>query len=214
MTLEQLSITLASLMLLVGIVLISRMRLSSFVSMFRVQAILLAGFALVHALSPIRGELIAVALLILVLKAIVIPRILMRVGKGAEGGERLQAYIRPTPATFIALLLVVAGSVAAYQIMPFSAEFLYLTVSFSLVFFGLMLLIVRRDMYGQGIGFLVMENGIYIFGLALAGGMPFFVEIGVLFDLMILFVLFIALLRRAHTEHASVGTDYLRELID
>ncbi len=214
MHLETLSLSLAALMVVVGVLITTRMRLSSLVSLFRLQAIFLALFALVHALEPVNGELIAVAVLIFALKALVIPTFLMRSGKTSVGGERLQSYLRPTSSLLLSLAAIVGAGFAAHTLADTGIAFLLASASFALVFFGLILLITRRDMYGQGVGFLVMENGIYTFGLALTGGMPFFVEIGVLFDLMILFVLFVALLRRAHVEHASAGTDKLQELTD
>ena len=201
-------------MLVSGLILVSRMRLSSMIQLFRVESVLLTIFALLHAVKSVQGELFAVAVLIFALKVLIIPWFLLKVGRTDADSQRLQAYIRPTPVTFLALIATVAAGFAAHALVGFGSAMLVATASFSVVAFGLLLLMVRRDMYGQGIGFLTMENGIYIFGLALTGGMPFFIEIGVLFDLMILFVLFVALLRRAHVEHASAGTEHLQELID
>jgi hydrogenase-4 component E len=36
----------------------------------------------------------------------------------------------------------------------------------------------------QIVGFMVMENGIYLFGLAVTNGMPLFIEMGIMLDLM------------------------------
>jgi hydrogenase-4 component E len=79
---------------------------------------------------------------------------------------------------------------------------------------GLLALVTRKGMYGQIIGFLLMENGIFTFGLTLTGGMPLLVELGVFFDVTIGSVLMAALSYRVQKEHDTVVTDRLSELVD
>jgi hydrogenase-4 component E len=55
----------------------------------------------------------------------------------------------------------------------------------SLVFSGMLLMLTRRLAISQIIGFLVMENGIYLFALTQTYGMPMIVEMGVLLDVLV-----------------------------
>jgi hydrogenase-4 component E len=48
---------------------------------------------------------------------------------------------------------------------------------------GLLLLVSRKKAVGQVLGFLVLENGVFVFGLLLSDFMPAMVEVGVLLDL-------------------------------
>jgi len=50
---------------------------------------------------------------------------------------------------------------------------------------GLLILISRKKAITQVLGYLVLENGIYILGLSLAAQMPFLVEMGVLLDVFV-----------------------------
>src|SRR3989442_10372880 len=50
---------------------------------------------------------------------------------------------------------------------------------------GLFVIVARRTAVMQVLGFLVLENGIYSFGVARVGEMPFLVELGVLLDLFV-----------------------------
>ncbi len=159
-------------------------------------------------------HLLIVAALVLVLKAILIPTLFLHIARTTGASQRLEAYLRPTTLSFIGAALVLGAFLAAQAALWGGTNYLIVGVSFSMVILGLLLLITRKDLFGQGMGFLVMENGIFVFGLALTGGTPFFVEIGVMFDLLALFVLMMGLVRRVHGEYASLTTDYLRELID
>ena len=50
---------------------------------------------------------------------------------------------------------------------------------------GFIMLTTRRKAITQVVGYLILENGIYIMGLALLDAMPFLVEVGVLLDLFV-----------------------------
>ena len=52
-------------------------------------------------------------------------------------------------------------------------------VALALIFLGFLMLIVRRDLFSQIIGFLTVENGISAFAVAALGGVPFLMEMGV-----------------------------------
>jgi hydrogenase-4 component E len=58
---------------------------------------------------------------------------------------------------------------------------------------GLFLIVSRRTAVTQVLGYLVVENGIYVVGVALVGGVPLLVELGVLMDIFVaVFIMSIA----------------------
>jgi hydrogenase-4 component E len=60
-----------------------------------------------------------------------------------------------------------------------------LAVAFFVVLAGIFLMIFRMTALAQIIGLLVMENGIFLLAAMVSGGMPFFVEIAVFFDVFV-----------------------------
>jgi hydrogenase-4 component E len=67
----------------------------------------------------------------------------------------------------------------------------------------------RRKAITQVLGFLVIENGIFIFGLLLLEAMPFLVEAGVLLDLFVAILVMGIIIHRISREFASVDTQDL-----
>ena len=64
----------------------------------------------------------------------------------------------------------------------------------------------------QVLGYLLLENGIFLFGLLLLEAMPFLVEVGVLLDLFTgVFVMGI-IIHHISREFASISTEHLTEL--
>lgn len=204
-------------MLILSLIMVSRMRLSALVGVFRYQSALLALYALTLALEHGKAEFVVAALLIAAVKVVLVPSFLLRAARTHAVSERLESYLRPTMSTgvgLIAVLLAFAAAHGGFTTLAPTASVVIVACVFALILTGLILLISRKDMFGQGFGFLVMENGIYAFGLALTPGMPIFVELAVLFDLVALTVLMVSLLRVAQEVHSSVSTTHLERLTD
>lgn len=201
-------------MLLSSLLLVGRMRLQSFLAMFRLQSLFLSIYAFSLAYLGNEPSLMLMAILVFAVKVVLVPHLLLRAARRSGASLRLSAFLRPAALLFMGALITLFSFTVAGKLLPLSGFASFVGASaLSLLLLGLFLLISRKDLFGGSIGFLVMENGIFIFGLALVGGMPFFVEIGILFDVMVSFVLMLALTFRVQREHASVETEKLSELV-
>jgi len=58
-------------------------------------------------------------------------------------------------------------------------------VAIMTVFTGLFILMSRKKAITQVLGYIIMENGIYLMGLALVGEMPLLIETGILLDIFV-----------------------------
>jgi len=58
-------------------------------------------------------------------------------------------------------------------------------MALALLLIGMLLMLTRRYAINQVIGFLVLENGIFLYGLTQTHGMPLIVEMGVVFDVLV-----------------------------
>ena len=77
---------------------------------------------------------------------------------------------------------------------------------------GFLILTSRKKAIYQVIGYLVLENGIFIFGMLLTEAMPFMVEAGVLLDLLVgIFVMGIVI-NHISREFCSLDTTRMRSL--
>jgi len=186
-----------------------RGRLASFVA----QSVVLAALAAVIGLLARRPALLLVAVLVVVFKAWLIPRILARIAAGMprrSGG--------PGRSVGVSVLLAGALVVAAYAVLlPVTRDASLPTagavpLAFAMALIGLYLCVTGRDALGHILGFLVFENG--IFGLALLAtyGLPGLIEAGVFLDVLVLVLLMEGVVVQMRREHDSVEVDRLREL--
>ena len=83
---------------------------------------------------------------------------------------------------------------------------LLVPASFATVAAGFILITTRRKAISQVLGFLVLENGIFVFGLLLVEAMPFLVEAGVLLDLFVAIFVLTIIIHHINREFASQDT--------
>jgi hydrogenase-4 component E len=77
---------------------------------------------------------------------------------------------------------------------------------------GFLVLVSRRKALTQVIGYLVIENGVYVFGQSVAAQMPFLVELGILLDLLVgVFVMGIVI-HQINREFDHIDVDQLNLL--
>jgi hydrogenase-4 component E len=79
---------------------------------------------------------------------------------------------------------------------------------------GIVTALVRRAVLFQALGFLVAENGIYLAGLSLAGGLPAVIELGLVFDLLVVIAVAAAFTAKIHEQHGSGDSSLLEVLRD
>jgi hydrogenase-4 component E len=107
------------------------------------------------------------------------------------------------------------GAVAlgrAMPLMPEHAHSLLAAGSFATVACGLLLMIVRSKAITQACGYLMLENGIYMFGLLLIGATPLLVEAGILLDLTVAVFVIGIIVDRIQQEFDSLDTRVLTTL--
>jgi hydrogenase-4 component E len=160
----------------------------------------------------LRGILLA--LVTIALKGRIIPTFLLHAMREAD----IQHEVEPVVGFIPSLLLGGVGTalaIAFSNTLPLTSEHAHLLLvpaSFSTVWTGFLLLTTRRQAIMQVLGYLVLENGIYLFGLLLLEAMPFLVEMGVLLDVFTgVFVMGI-IVHHINVEFDSISTAYLRNL--
>ena len=120
-------------------------------------------------------------------KGLFIPGMLRRAMRTVQIDRELEPLIGFVPS----LLLGAGGTIAALALTPLlpllpeHATSLLVPGALATVITGLILLIGRTKAIAQACGYLILENGIYLFGLLLIRAMPLMVEAGVLLDLTV-----------------------------
>lgn len=177
---------------------------------------LLLGLLLVLAHAEIDGRALLLGTAATLLKGFLIPGMLLR----ALRDVGIRREVEPLVGFVASLLLVGAATAAAVlfantlPLAPQHAGSLLVPASLATVATGFLLITTRRKAITQVVGYLTLENGVFVFGLALVDAMPTLVEVGVLLDVVVgIFVMGI-LINHIQREFSSIDTEKLSTLKD
>ncbi|MBI2884115.1 MAG: hypothetical protein HYY11_09485 [Candidatus Methylomirabilis oxyfera] len=194
--------------------LIVRRDLAGQVRLFAVQSLALAILAGVVAAFTRSVELASVALALALLKVVVIPRVLNR-AVAKIGLQRAALPYLGTPATLVVCggLVVIAfyvmAPVAASNPLP-TAE--AIPIAFAGVLIGFFVMVNRRRALTQILGFLMLENSIFLLALLATYGVPFIVEMGVFLDVLVAVLIMEVFIYRIKENFDSIEVDRLGRL--
>jgi hydrogenase-4 component E len=88
------------------------------------------------------------------------------------------------------------------------------TAAMSILFTGVLLMLTRRAAISQIVGFLVLENGIYLFTVTQTHGMPLLVEMGLLLEVLVAVMVAGLLLFNIKRSFEHIDVSQLTELKD
>ena len=210
----------AAVMLLIEFGMLRQALARDQVRLYMAQSALISVLAIVIAADRNLPELYVLAALSAALKVVAVPlvlrRLLARTGDDEEEAVGVAGSNTLSPAT-----AVLAGIVlAAFGFFCFGAMGIHgpaapataLAIAGAMVLVAFGLMIVRRDVASQAIGFFSLENAISLAALVVASGLPLILETAFLFDLLVAVVVFSMLIRTHHTRAESLSTADLTRL--
>jgi hydrogenase-4 component E len=161
-------------------------RLPTLITAMSVQGMVLGAMPLLMEPQP-DWRLVFVAAATVAGKGVVIPALLRRAMRAAHIEREIEPLIGFVPS----LLLGAGGTIAAVSLarmlplLPEHRGLLLVPGALASVLTGFVLLIGRLKAISQACGFLILENGIYQFGLLLVHATPWMVEAGILLDVTV-----------------------------
>ncbi len=203
------------LILLLNFLLLGASRLRTAINASALQGALLGVLTvLVHGGLALRPILLGVAAV--AIKGLLIPAMLRHAMRDAAIRREVEPYI-----SFVSSLLLGAVATGAAVLfadrLPLAAEHrgsLLVPGSLATVLTGFLILATRRKAITQVVGYLVLENGIFVMGLTLHEAMPSLVEIGVLLDLLVAIFVIGIVINHINREFASLDVARLDTLKD
>lgn len=214
--LQQLMIVLAAMVLFTSFVLLEQARLVAAIHAFAWQGVLVAMVTAIVAASGGHAHLFFSAALTLGLKAMLIPWMLHRLVRRLELDRHSEPLRRPALVIMAALVLVIFSY---WLVLPIVQQELIFTrnivaVSLAVVLIGLLMMVIRTQAVAQVLGFMSMENGLFLAAVSATGGMPLMVELGVAFDVLVAMVLFGVFFFQIRASIDSLDVDRMNRLTE
>lgn len=189
-------------------------RMDTYIRLLFIQGILLFGIAL-HELHHIEIlNLLFILAETLVFKAIIVPYMLGRIVRRNKLRHEIEPNVSNFASLFVVATIITISFIMAYNLHDEHLKIVYFAASISSLFTGLFLIIVRRKLLTHIMGYLVIENGVFLLSLALGSEMPVIVNIGILMDLFTSVLILSTFINKIGDTFNSIHIESLTELRD
>jgi hydrogenase-4 component E len=150
------------------------------------QTALLGVVVFLHGQEVHAAHYLLLAGVVITVKAAAIPLFLGWITRKIEVLRDKGTGLNPCLALFVGCAALAAGySLSPWVKGPISHNPGAAGMALALLLIGMLLMLTRRLAISQIIGFLVLENGIFLYALTQTSGMPLMVEMGVVFDVLV-----------------------------
>ena len=176
-------------------------RVKAYVTVLRVQGVILAVLLMIPFIYHFSIFGIILPATLLLVKVILIPRYINKVILDLD----IKRRIEPTIQQMVFLPIVIATMIVIFLVSNILSKSTELNVipfasGFSAIVIGIYIIMFRKKLIVHVCGFLILENGIFLFGTAVASELPMMIELGTLLDVfVVVFLMGIALNRISST---------------
>jgi hydrogenase-4 component E len=200
------------LLILTNMVVLGTGRLRACIRVVATQGVALGILPLlIHKFEP---QLLVFAVLSVAIKGIVFPMVLWRTLRQLNVWREDDPYVGYGLSLLAGpVALVFSCWIGTRLPLPYSvSSAMLIPVALFTLIVGLFLIVARKKALMQVLGYLVLENGIYAFGMAIANQQPLLIELGILLDVFVgVFVMGIAIFHISR-QFDHINTDQLSTL--
>ena len=188
-------------------------RFRNHTTILALQGLLLFGIAMarLHEFHPVEMSFIIAETLIF--KAIVIPAILMRVIRQTKI-NRIHSSSSQFGALVMSIVALIASCTITYYMADQRTDMIFFGVALYALLSGLILIVMRKRIFAHLIGFLVIENGVFLFSMAIGVELPMLINLAIMLDILISILILGMFLRRMDEEIHTDETDALTSIKD
>ena len=154
-------------------------------SLVAIQGLLLFVIALLRLHAIQLSELIFIGVETLLFKALLVPMILFAVIRKTKINRVSTSGTSQVNALLLSVAALVVSAAVSYYLADPSVDTVFFGVALYALLSGLILIVLRTRIFSHLVGFLVIENGVFLFSTAIGAEMPFLINIAILLDILI-----------------------------
>lgn len=188
-------------------------RFRSHTMILALQGLLLFGIAMarMHAFHPVEMGFIVVETL--VFKAIIIPIILLHVIRKTQI-NRITSSSTQFGSLMMSIVALVASCTITYYMQNSGSDTISFGVALYALLSGLILIVMRKRVFAHLVGFLVIENGVFLFSMAIGVELPMLINLAIMLDILISILVLGMFLQRMDNDMNTDESDALTSIKD
>ena len=136
-----------------------------------------------HAINP--AELAFIAIETLLFKGILVPALLFAVIRRTKINRVTRSGSSQSGSLLLSLTALVVSASLTYYIADSTIDLIFFGVALYALLSGLILITLRQRIFSHMVGFLTIENGVFLFSTAIGVEMPLLINFAILLDILI-----------------------------
>lgn len=201
---------LSALMLLAGKV------IQTSIGFLVLQSASLSALAFYMAFSDGAADwhMLVVGALTLIVKVIALPLVLYKIVERVKAAREVPVSMGMVTSllTGVFIIGVTFAYVEPVLLKDIEAGGNLVGVALSTILLGCLYMLTRCSVISQLIGIIVIENGLFLSALAIMGGMPLFIELGIFFDVLVGALVMGVISFKINDNFATLDTNQLTKL--
>ena len=189
-------------------------RFRNYASLIAFQGWILLGIALLRLHSLDWIELSFVILETLIFKALIVPAILQRVIRKTKINRVRTSGSAQFNSLLLSVTALVVSALVTYYVADSSVHMIFFGVALYALLSGLILIVLRTRIFTHMVGFLVIENGVFLFSMAIGVEMPILINTAILLDILISVLMLGLFMTRVDREIHADDSDSLTHVKD
>lgn len=189
-------------------------RLLTYIKIIAFQGVILFGVAFIELREINIVNLIFILLETIVFKTIAVPVFLRYVLEKNKITREAEPYLPNFISLIVITLIIVITFLLSNTITDVHLKKIYFVVALSALFSGLYVIATRKKIVTHVMGYLVIENGVFILSMAVGNEMPMLVNLGILLDIFVSVFLLGLFVNKVGDVLKDVDVDQLQNLKD
>ncbi|HNY14633.1 MAG TPA: hypothetical protein PKI12_03780 [Bacteroidales bacterium] len=185
-----------------------------YIQIYAMQGILLFGMALIELKDFYFLNLLLILAETIIFKSVIVPyllrKIMQRTGIYSVHKRSLKGNY-----TVLLMMVILGISLLLAKVLSIpSVNKIYTVIAWFTLFTGLLLVSVRKYLFGHLVGFLIIENAVFLFSMAIGSRFPMLVNTGILLDIFIAVLVMSMFLTKIGHKMGGFEADTLSQLKD
>jgi hydrogenase-4 component E len=203
-------ITLAISLIYIGIA----NRLSTCINLLALQGIVLFGVSLIELIQINIVNLIFILFETIIFKTIAIPIFLKYIIKKNDIVRELEPYVPNFISLVIITAIIIGSFILSNNINDVHLRKMFFIVALSSLFTGLYMIISRKKIITHVIGYLIIENGVFVLALSAGNKMPMLINAGITLDIFASILVLGIFINKIGNTFEEMNADNLTNLTD
>jgi hydrogenase-4 component E len=189
-------------------------RLFTYLNILVFQGFILFGVTYLTLTKINTVNLMLIMLETIVFKAIAVPWFINYVIKRNGITREAEPYLPMFVSLIIVTFITVATIILSSSIKDTNLDKTFFVVALSTIFTGLYLIVTRKKIITHVIGYIIIENGVFVLSLAVGNEMPMLVNLGIMLDIFASVLILGVFFNRIGDLLKDPDIDHLRNLKD